>query len=142
MLPLTESLLVLKKYLPFPVYTKLKTYITCSDIKRLKFHLNWNQIHTKISAIDFENCSNDLMILLNNNKPTDQNVMLFHINKNNIPTKCTEPNVTNTEILIYKFLSRIYQRNIMATLIKYILLRNIINQFQIGRAHVWTPVTL
>ncbi len=44
-------------------------------------------------------------------------------------TQSTEPTSKNTTQMIYQFLMSIYQRNIIASLVKYILLKDVIQKF-------------
>jgi len=59
------------------------------------------------------------------------NIKYFHISDNDKNNKSTEPTKKKTCQMIYNFLGYIYQRNIIASLIKYILLNTEIHKLEI-----------
>jgi hypothetical protein len=59
---------------------------------------------------------------------SENQVKTFHIATNMTSNNYTEPTSKNTSIMIYQFLMAIYQRNIIASLIKYILLKDILQK--------------
>jgi len=63
-------------------------------------------------------------------EPSEKYVKTFHIFKNHQSSKSTEPNPNNTTEMIRRFFTSIYQRNILASLIKYILLEPLLKLFE------------
>jgi len=64
------------------------------------------------------------------NELTENNVKIFHISANEQYNKITEPTIEKTSHMIYNFLCSIYQRNILTSLVKYILLKDIIDMLE------------
>ncbi len=63
-------------------------------------------------------------------EPSEKYVKVFHIFKNHQRKKSTEPTLKHTIAMIQKFFAFIYQRNILASLIKYILLVPLLKTFE------------
>ena len=74
-------------------------------------------------------CRNDIQKLLLIQSVHEQKVKVFHIKDNDSPLGKIEPNPSNTTNMIFKFLIAIYQRNILATIVKYILLKPLLDKF-------------
>jgi hypothetical protein len=66
---------------------------------------------------------------LQNVPVSEKYVKTFHIGHNAEKHKHNEPTLLNTTQMIYHFLTSIYQRNVLASLIKYILLHAILQIF-------------
>jgi hypothetical protein len=124
-MPKNNILNILKKYLPTNLYNRIVKYVT-SDLNN-KSHINFTYFQHKVSKIDLVKCSSELLHVLDNCSSSDKNVSTFHIATNNQDNKITEPNHKNTIDLVYSFVLHIYKRNILATVVKYILLLNFIN---------------
>jgi hypothetical protein len=60
----------------------------------------------------------------------ENNAKVFHIQNNHEKNKHTEPTPKNTNKMIFKFLATIYQRNMLASVIKYILLKPVLTMFE------------
>ncbi len=75
-------------------------------------------------------CSEELLEKLNNLQITENSVHLFHINNNENNKMCNEPTTEQTTKMIYHFLTFIYQRNVLSSLVKYILLKDLLNKFE------------
>lgn len=74
-------------------------------------------------------CRNDIQKLLLIQSVHEEKVKVFHIKDNDSPLGKIEPNPSNTTNMIFKFLIAIYQRNILATIVKYILLKPLLDKF-------------
>jgi len=127
-LPVQEIINTFLKYLPSNMFCKLKKYVN-SDPNKIYSTIHWATFKNKIDHLDMTQCSKDLIVLLDSHKPSDKFVKTFHIFQNQQPNKSTEPNQSNTTQMISNFLASIYQRNILASLIKYVLLKPLIHKF-------------
>ena len=123
-IPVRETLDILKIYLPNTLFTKLKKYVT-ADCDNVRSHIDWSVFQHKLEKINFNACANHLMNLLETRTLSEDQVKTFHISTNMTSNHYTEPTSQNTIKMIYQFLMAIYQRNIIASLVKYILLNNI-----------------
>ena len=128
-LPVEKLISIFKKYLPPPLFHKLNRYVT-SEPNKIYSTIHWPSFKSKLDQINTTECCKELITLLHLHIPSEEYVKTFHIFKNHLPSKSTEPNQTNTTQMISKFLSSIYQRNILASLIKYILLQPLLKNFQ------------
>ena len=90
--------------------------------------MNWNLFETRLEKINLEKCANELMNVYNNSILSENCIKTFHISSNMTSDKYTEPTHKNTTQMTYKFLMFIYQRNIIASLVKYILLKEILQK--------------
>lgn len=127
-MPHPEALQILSKYLPTVLYYKLNKFLT-GDCKHLRCSIDWNYFESKLKTLSLEPCSQELIKLLSNNPPNENSVKIFHISNNEQVTKSTEPTLEKTSQMIYNFLTYIYQRNILVSLIKYILLKEFLYKF-------------
>jgi len=75
-------------------------------------------------------CGLNLIKLLKNHVPQQKYVKVFHIQKNFNVNLSTEPCPQTTDKMVFEFFTAIYQRNILASVVKYILLRPIISTFE------------
>jgi len=126
-LPVQKVLDIFCKYLPPVLFHKLKRYVTCEP-DDIHYTVHWPMFRSKIDQQDgMSKCCQDLIELLRVHTPSEKHVKTFHIFKNHQTNKSTEPNQTNTTRLISKFLASIYQRNILASLIKYIFLQPLLS---------------
>jgi hypothetical protein len=127
-LPKHEILLILKKYLPTSLFFKLKNY-TNSNYKFLNSKISWNMFQTKLKKFNFNNCAKELLLLFQSKSIEEKDVKIFHISNNEDLEKSTEPSLEKTCQMTYHFLTYIYQRNVLASLVKYILLKPLIDHF-------------
>jgi hypothetical protein len=127
-LPKQEILSILKKYLPSSLFFKLKNY-TNSNYKNLNSKISWSMFQTKLKTINFNNCAKELILLLQSKSVEDSNAKIFHISTNDEAQKSIEPSTEKTCQMIYHFLTYIYQRNVLASLVKYILLKPLVEHF-------------
>lgn len=127
-LPTKELLLIFKKHLPPTLFIKLNKYMTSSP-QDIRCYIHWTTFESKLSKINLQPCSQDLIHLLSEVVPSENYVKTFHIENNHCSTSITEPTQTNTKDMIFTFYSAIYQRNILASLVKFILLHPIIDCF-------------
>ena len=104
----------------------MKKYVTHTNAR---CHLNWNFFQKKLDNLNLEECANELMNLFENQVISEERVKTFHISTNMSSDRAYEPTHKNTIAMIYKFLTFIYQRNIIASLSKFILLKNILQKF-------------
>ena len=128
-LPIQDVLSILKPHLPSTLFSKLRNYVT-SDPLNIRGSIHWINCKKELDNRPLTTCASELINLLQNHDFNDNNVQIFHIDKNYIPTQEHEPNPKKTRKMIFQFLTVIYQRNILASIIKYILLRPIIKQFE------------
>lgn len=111
---------VFLKYFPTILYRKLKRYIYSNSPRCT---IRWEYFKEKLEKIDFKQCGAELKHVLHTNRHvSENNVKIFHISENHLAFKSTEPTIENTANMIYRWLTFCYQRNIVASLIKYILL--------------------
>ena len=129
-LPIRKVLSILKKYLTPTLFNKLNNYVT-SNPTCIKYKINWQTFKSKLDRLKIDQCSVELIELLSNITLSEDNVRTFHIKKNHLSkSHSTEPTLENTTQMVYTFLASIYQRNILASLIKYILLNPLIKKFE------------
>ncbi len=121
-LPVQKILDIFSKLLPSVLFNKLNRYVK-ADPSRIRSSIHWPTFKSKLDQLNMTLCSQELMSLLSTIDISEKNVKTFHIFQNHLPTKSTEPTLANTTQMISKFLASIYQRNILASLIKYIFLR-------------------
>lgn len=126
------TLNILKEYLPRPLITKLTKYVT-SECDNVRSHVNWVFFREHLDKLNLEECRNKLLILLTNQNIAEDAVKTFHISTNLHNSACTEPTHENTTKMIYKFLMYIYQRNVLASLVKYILLQDMLHKLSTSR---------
>jgi hypothetical protein len=128
-LPIRKVLSIFKKYLTPTLFNKLNNYVT-SNPSCIKYQINWQTFKSKLDRLELDQCSVELIELLSNITLSEDNVRTFHIKKNHLSkSHSTEPTLENTTQMVYTFLASIYQRNILASLIKYILLNPLIKKF-------------
>jgi hypothetical protein len=131
-LPVPEILSIFKTYLSPHLFYKLKNYVT-SPPNNIKYKIHWPTFKSKIDNLPthtLQQCAIALMKQLENLEPSEKYVKTFHIFKNNQKNKSTEPNQYNTTQMIQECFSAIYQRNVLASLIKYILLEPHLKMFK------------
>jgi hypothetical protein len=69
--------------------------------------------------------------LLSNLTLSEENVRTFHIEKNHLSKQhSSEPTLKNTTKMVYKFFASIYQRNVLASVVKYVLLSSFLKKFE------------
>jgi hypothetical protein len=119
----------LKIHLPCILFKKLKKYVTAESCDDVRSHINWNFFQQKLEKENLDVCANQLMNLFEKRNLSEDQVKTFHISTNMTSTQSTEPTSKNTTKMIYQFLMSIYQRNIIASLVKYILLKDVIQKF-------------
>jgi hypothetical protein len=127
-IPVQETLDILKIHLPCILFTKLKKYVTAESCDNVRSHIDWNFFQHKLEKVNLDQCANQLMNLFEKPNLSEDRVKTFHISTNMTSAKCTEPTSKNTTKMIYQFLMSIYQRNIIASLVKYILLRDFLQK--------------
>jgi hypothetical protein len=109
------------------LFTKLKKYVTakCDEVRS---HIDWKFFHQKLETLNLDVCANRLIHLFEKRNISEAQVKTFHISNNLTNIHSIEPTSKNTSAMIYQFLMAIYQRNILASLIKYILLKDILQK--------------
>jgi len=127
-LPHQDLIQLLYKYLPQTCYNKLKKYVTC-DYKNLKSHIHWPYFKSQLHDLNLQSCASELLTKLCSISTDEKCVKIFHIDNNEKSLHITEPTPTNILEIVYKFLVSIYQRNVLASLIKYILLKDLLIMF-------------
>jgi hypothetical protein len=75
-------------------------------------------------------CAEEFLTLFENIDLTEKHVKTFHISNNNLVNKAVEPTHENTTQMICKFLVFNYQRKILASIIKYMLLKPLLVKFE------------
>jgi len=124
-LPIQKILTILEKHLPLRLFTKLSKYIS-QNIFTITTHIDWSEFYSVIKQKDLSECAVDLQHLLKNIQPNQNNVQTFHIENNLNGNTYSEPTHATTTTMVYHFLCCIYKRNIVCSLIKYILLKELI----------------
>ena len=127
-IPKMKTVNVLEKYLPKALFIKIIRYV-CSDADDLRSHLSWNFVKTHLDFLPLKDCADELLLLFENNPVSEHHIKTFHLSKNHITPK-TEPSHSNTVQMIYRFLTYIYQRNILTCIVKYILLKPLLTKFE------------
>jgi hypothetical protein len=125
---LAPTLAILQKYLPLSCFKRLKKYVTCNT-KFQRASISWKYVKSQLLKINTQQCEKELSNLYSNLPITDDSVTIFHICNNHKIDKTTEPSIENTAQMVYKFVTHIYQRNILASVIKYILLKDLLTKF-------------
>jgi len=126
-LPTHEILNIIKKYIPFNIYTKIIKYCLW---KNSYSTISWAQVKNQLDLCNLTSeCADELLNILDNITPTEKNCYTFHINNNLESSTATEPTHSNTETLILEFMTFIYKRNIIASIVKYIILKDLIYKF-------------
>jgi len=78
-----------------------------------------------------DQCASEIVNILNkSNDNNEQYVKIFHISTNEHSTIGVEPTLKHTTQMIFDFLTYVYQRNILASLIKYILLKSFLDKLE------------
>lgn len=132
MIPFDVILNIFQKYFPLILVKKIKKYVNMPS-DALRTHISWTYFKSKIDNIPKEKlqiCAEELIFSLEKQECREQNVKTFHIGDNDNYRKSTEPTFEKTCQMIYRFLTYIYQRNILSTLIKYVLLHPLITKFE------------
>ena len=119
---------ILEKYLPQSIFIKIIRYVL-SNVDDLRSHISWSYCQKWLNTLSLENCAQDLLVLFENNPVTEQHVKTFHLGNNHLKPK-NEPSHKNTIQMIYRFLTYIYQRNVLATIVKYIMLKPLLTKFE------------
>ncbi len=128
-IPVKKTIKIFEKYLPKVLFQKITRYVQ-SDCQNLRSHIGWAYCKSKLEMVPLEKCAQELLTLFEQNTVSEKHIKTFHISNNDLSFKSTEPNHSNTTQMIYKFLVHIYQRNILATIVKYILLKSLIVKFE------------
>ena len=127
-LPTQEVINIFSKHLPSSLFRKLKKYVN-SDPNKILSTIHWATFQSKLEHKDMTECGMELIALLDNHTPSENFVKTFHIEQNHLRDKSVEPDQTNTTKMVSTFLTSIYQRNILASLIKHVLLQPLIKTF-------------
>ena len=101
-----------------------------SDPLNIRCSVQWISCKQELDKINLELCRNQLTALLHKHIPDEKHVQIFHINNNHFSTQITEPCSKTTNKMVFQFLASIYQYNILASLLKYILIQPIIKIFE------------
>ena len=128
-LPTAEVLSLLQRHLPSNLIHKLKKYVT-SDPKSIRCTIHWKMFRSKLETLNLDPCAQQLRHLLLTRPLEEKYVKTFHIQSNHKSNRSAEPTQKNTTKMILTFLTAIYQRNVLAHLIKYILLRPILRSLE------------
>lgn len=127
-MPLHPLLTCFQQHLPYRLFTKIKNF-TSKEALKITCALDWNDAKQQLDAIDLEPCRDQLINILTDTTLQNQesNVTVFHIAQNHLVFKKTEPKPENITQMVYKMLATIYQRTILTTIIKYILLKPLVD---------------
>ena len=128
-MPISETLIIFKQYLPPVLYYKIAKYVT-APADNLRCTISWSFCKEKLDNINLEDCISKLLTLYTNMSCSESNVKVFHIGDNLKSKHIFEPTHTNTTKMIKSFLTFIYQRNVLASITKYILLKPLLDQFK------------
>jgi len=125
-LPTQEILNILKNHIPFGPYNKLVKYC---QTKRPHTFISWAKIKEQIDKRqNLNQCVDELCYLLSSLNPAEQHCKTFHLGNNLSNHISTEPTHSNTEAMVLDFMTCIYRRNTLATVVKYIILKDIIQK--------------
>ena len=122
-LPIDDVMLIFKKYLPEAAFSKLNTFWSKKHIIH-STQLDWSYFKNRFSKIDIGQCAADLCEALQNLETKNSNVKIFHIGTNEKNASVTEPSFLNVTNMVYNFITYIYKRSVIASLVKYVLLFN------------------
>lgn len=130
-LPIDRILETLKLYLPMGLFKSLANYMHETPKAGVaRKQISWNDFSTilqdKTREPSLTQCSSDLVNLLGNLTLHEDHVKIFHIANNNTPNAIHEPTLANTSKMIEHFFFYIYKRNVLASLVKYIILKSYI----------------
>jgi hypothetical protein len=130
-LPVEELLTIFKTYLPERLFKKLHAFVTANP-GAIPYNIHWPSFKLELDKKDIilEHIGQELLQLLDNQKISEKYVKTFHIHTNDKVKSSHEPTLKRTHKMVTKFFGSIYQRNILAFLVKYILLRPIIKVLQ------------
>jgi hypothetical protein len=129
-LPISKVLKIFKKYLDSSLFTRLNNYVS-SDPSCIQYSIHWTTFKSKLDRIKLDRCSLELLQLLSNLTLSEENVRTFHIEKNHLSKQhSSEPTLKNTTKMVYKFFASIYQRNVLASVVKYVLLSSFLKKFE------------
>jgi hypothetical protein len=123
---------ILRKHIPISLYNKLKKYVGTEYSNPLSC-LSWTSVKEQLDKINIKVCAQELLDFLTNTSLHENNVKIFHIASNSQSNQSQEPTHSNTKNLVYRFLLYIYQRNIVASIIKYILLQPMIQKLELSQ---------
>ena len=127
---------ILHKYLPQRLFKNLvnflphNRYSTTTSHSRNKTFPHWDRYKKQLQLLNTQFCADELKTLCSNLNQAEVNVQTFHIDQNHKSGYITEPNVLNTKNMIHRFLHYIYQRNVLASLVKYILLKSVLTSWE------------
>jgi hypothetical protein len=122
-----EMFTILKKYLPSNIISKVENYV-CTEPQALRTTLHFPWIKSHLNEHNLKYCATELIMCLQNTDCSTPKI--FHLGSNNKNHIIMEPTKKRTAQMIYNFLIHIYQRHILSSLIKYILLKNILDKFK------------
>ena len=130
-LPIHLILNTLKTALPTSFVTTLTNFVTYQHKhKGYKKEIDWEKTKTLLDKHSLSGLAETITNLLSNISPHQNHVKVFHIHKNSETEHYTEPTSGNIKLMTYKFFYYIYQRNVLATLIKYVLLKPYLQQLE------------
>lgn len=109
--------------------TKLKKYVT-STYSNPAAVISWSDFKNSIDKLNLSSCAIDIVRFYESETLSEQQVHIFHIGNNNCSNVVEEPNHHNTNTMIRHFLLYLYQRNCIAALLKYILLKPLIHKLE------------
>ena len=123
-----EILEILSNHLPQWLFKKITRFTHNFSSCSRQISITWRPFHKHLNSADTESCSQQLMRLLQSINPTENHVHTFHIQKNHQIHR-SEPTSKNTSTMIFKFLKFIYKRNIIASIVKFIILKPLLKSF-------------
>jgi DNA polymerase family B len=130
MLPMPEILAILKKYLSYRLHSKLVKYCQLGSSNTW---VSWTQVKENIDKRNnIQLCSQELLDLLSSLKPAENQCKIFHLGQNVSSTVSEEPTHSNTEAMVLDFMTYIYRRNILASIVKYYILKDFIHQLSLS----------
>jgi len=90
-------------------------------------------VQRQLDTMDLTHITTDLYTLLCSVPPAnpEHNVKVFHVENNHKPLSCTEPQPATITAMVYRWVTALYQRSVLVSIVKYILLRPLITKFTI-----------
>jgi len=132
---------ILHMFLPQRFFKALVNFLpnnkySTSTFSRREKNIHWSKFQKGLELINLQECSSQLRQALIENSHSDNNVQIFHIDENHKIDCVTEPCPQTTKNMIRQFFNYIYKRNVLASLVKYILLKPQLNTWK--KIHQYT----
>jgi len=135
-IPINSMLSILKQYLPKTFFITLFNYLSfhhsTTSFPGIKTRgcINWKRYKKMLLRTNLEQCSEKILTQLSNIQINSSNVKTFHIANNDNVETSIEPNASNISTMIHHFIYYLYRRNVLASLLKFIILKPTLQKFE------------